>query len=96
MKALLLGMLVASPALAAWICRDSEVAVSRQEITSISHHASPARSESLIRVPVEIIAKGSAPKWVYVEVAAQAVPEPGMASLLALTSLLFVLRRQRD
>lgn len=95
MKALLLGMLLASPALAAWICRGSELPVCRQEITRSSNHSTPPRLESVVRVPVEVIAKGSAPKWVYVEVASQAVPEPGMVSLLALTSLLLVLRRQR-
>jgi hypothetical protein len=95
MKALLLGLLVASPALAAWICRGSELGVSHQEITSASHDSRPLRSESVVRVPVEVIAKGSPPKWVYVEVANHAVPEPGMVSLFALTTLLLVLRRQR-
>ena len=38
--------------------------------------------------PVEVIANGSAPQWVYVQVGNQAVPEPGMVSLLALTTLL--------
>ena len=45
-------------------------------------------------VPVEVVAKGSAPKVVYVEVTPQAIPEPGCVSLLALTGLL-LLRRQR-
>jgi hypothetical protein len=42
-----------------------------------------------------MITKGSAPQRVYVEAGSQAVPEPGMFSLLALTTLLIVLLRQR-
>lgn len=95
MKVLLLGMLVASPALAAWICRGSELTHSRQEIASISNHSTTFRPQAVCRVPVEVIAKGSAPQWVYVEVASPAIPEPGMVALLTLTSLLLFLRRQR-
>ena len=96
MKTLLLGLLVASPALAAWISRGSESVVSRQEITMISQRAQTPRPESVVRVPVEVIAKGSPPKWVYVEVPTHAVPEPGMVSLFVLTSLILALHRQRD
>lgn len=52
--------------------------------------------ESVSRIPVEVIAEGSAPKWVYVQIGNQAVPEPGMASLLALAAVLVVFRRQRE
>lgn len=45
-------------------------------------------------IPVEVVSKGSAPKVIYVEVAPQAIPEPGSVSLLALTGLL-LMRRQR-
>jgi hypothetical protein len=46
-------------------------------------------------VPVEIVTKGGAPKWVYVQVSHQAIPEPGVIALTALASLL-LLRRQRS
>ena len=83
-KALLFWLLLASPAVAAWMFREPSAEVSQV-----------AAPEPLARVPVEIITKGSAPRWVYVEVGSQAVPEPGMVSLLALTSVLLAFRRQR-
>jgi uncharacterized protein YcnI len=81
MKALFFGMLLASPAFAVWTLRSSEAPVSQ--------------AEAVVRVPVEVITKGSAPQWVYVEVGNQTVPEPGMISLFALSTLLLVFRRQR-
>lgn len=94
-KALLFGMFLASPALVMWKFRGAEAVVSKPEIRSISYTSQAPRVESIVRVPVEVIAKGRAPQWVYVEVGSQAVPEPGIASLLVLTSLLLVFRRQR-
>ena len=47
------------------------------------------------QIPIEVVAKGSAPQWVYVEVQGQSVPEPGAVSLLSMASLL-LLRRRRD
>ena len=47
------------------------------------------------RIPVEVISKGSAPTWIYVEVGNQAVPEPDVLTLLGLTSLLLLLRRRQ-
>ncbi len=92
MKALLIGMFVASPAFAVWTLRGSEAPVSPPKVS-----LTPAvpQQKAVVRMPVEVIAKGSAPQWVYVEVGSQAVPEPGMVSLLALTTLLLVCRRQR-
>lgn len=95
MKTLLLGVLLASPVFATWICRGSELPVSHQEIRVISNNQIGAFSLPVVRVPVQVIAKGSAPKWVYVEVAGQAIPEPGIISLVALTSLLITFRRRR-
>lgn len=95
MKALLFGVVLASPAFAVWTLRGSEAPVSQPEVRSVSFGPAVLRPEAVVRVPVEVIAKGSAPQWVYVEVGNQAVPEPGMLSLLALTTLLLVCRRQR-
>ncbi len=47
------------------------------------------------RVPVEVISKGEPPEWVYVEVEAQAVPEPGILPLLVLAGSVLALRRRR-
>lgn len=95
MKSLVFGMLLASPAFAVWTIRGAETPVSKPEVRSVSFAPAAPRPEGIVRVPVEVIAKGSAPQWVYVEVGSQAVPEPGMFSLLALTTLLLVFRRQR-
>lgn len=95
MKALLLGMFLASPAFAVWSIRSSEAPASKPEVRSVSFAAAVTQPNAVVRIPVEVIAKGSAPQWVYVEVGSQAVPEPGMISLFALTSLLLVFRRQR-
>ncbi len=95
MKALLIGMFVASPAFAVWTLRGSEAPISQPEVRSVSLTPAGPLPEAVVRVPVEVIAKGSAPQWVYVEVGSQAVPEPGIFSLLALTTLLLVARRQR-
>jgi hypothetical protein len=48
-----------------------------------------------LRIPVEVVSKGSAPEWVYVEVENQAVPEPGILPLLLLPTLLLLRRRHR-
>lgn len=95
-KVLRLGMLLAFPAIAAWICRGSEVATSSSEVRPISFTTDAAHAESVVRLPVEIIAKGNAPHWIYVNIASNSVPEPGSMSLFGLTGLLLVLRRERS
>ena len=50
--------------------------------------------ESRLRIPVEVVSKGSAPEWVYVEVENQAVPEPGALPLLLLPALVMLRRRR--
>ena len=94
-KVLLLGLLVVSPAVGVWSYRSQHSWVSN----SVKHANTFARplppADPVVRIPVEVIANGSTPEWVYVEVGTQAVPEPGLVSLLALTTLLLVSRRQR-
>ena len=73
MKVLFFGMLVSSPAIAVWIFRSSDSAPTPPQILPISNTSSP---DSIVRVPVEVIATGSAPEMVYIEVASQALPKP--------------------
>ena len=94
MKALLIGLLLASPPVAAWMLRatGADAAAAGNPVGFHTCNRHPARP---IQIPVEIVTKGSAPRWVYVEVSHQAIPEPGVVSLMALASLL-LLRRQRS
>jgi hypothetical protein len=94
MKALFFGLLLASPPVAAWVLRAPDPTIESQEIQAVSSPL-PAPQSEFIQVPVEIVTKGGAPKWVYVQVSHQAIPEPGVISLTALASLL-LLRRQRS
>ena len=80
-KLLLALLLFGSPVAALWLVGDPA-----------THPGPPVVIE---RIPVEVISKGSAPTWVYVEVGNQAVPEPGVLTLLGLTSLLLLLRRRQ-
>lgn len=94
MKALFLGLLLASPPVAAWILRAPEPALQSTQNESVTAPQLAAQPGAM-QLPVEIVTKGGTPKWVYVEVTHQAIPEPGVISLAALASLL-LLRRQRD
>ncbi len=82
LKVLLALLLFGSPVAALWLIGSGPTA--------------PTPVVVVERVPVEVITKGSAPTWVYVEVGNQAVPEPGIFTLLGLASLMLVLRRQRS
>ncbi len=93
MKPLFLGLLLVSPALGAWIFHrtpELDCTASGAIIAAVPAHPPAA----IVRVPVEVIAKGSAPQWIYVQVGSQSVPEPGTATLLVLTSLLLLHRRR--
>lgn len=72
-KVLLLGFLVVSPSVIVWVFRGSDAAASRPEIRPVSNSS----LEESVRVPVEVIAKGSAPQWVYIEVTGKALPDSG-------------------
>lgn len=88
LKILLVGTFFASPMVAVWVLQAPELAPDKRQ-------QNPAAPEPVERVPVEVISTGSGSKWIYVEVGGQAVPEPGVVSLAALTALLAAFRRQR-
>lgn len=94
MKTLMIGLLLASPPVAAWMLRAAEPAIHEPAIRPTPHAALAASNEAAVQVPIEVVTEGSAPEWVYVEVRSQTIPEPGSAALAALASLL-LLRRQR-
>ena len=89
MKGVLVAALLALPPLVAWEIRD-KAWLSQPE-------PKPAAADPVVRVPVEVLSKGSAPEWVVVEVTApQSVPEPGGITLTALGVLLWASRRRRE
>ena len=91
-KGLLFGMLLASPGVGLWMLHRTPPATQRTGIQPVSNNP---LSENVTRVPVEVITKGSAPQWVYVNVGSQAVPEPGVISLVGFAALVLVFRRHR-
>lgn len=88
-------MLVASPAVVYRLGWSDIPSVSRPWISSVSPATALPAVAATVRMPVELIASGKSPEWIYVQVGNQAVPEPGVCSLLAVASLLVVFRRQR-
>jgi hypothetical protein len=94
MKALWIGLFLASPAIAAWAWRGVPTHPRSTQSSETWVTAPSSASASPEQIPFEVIAKGSAPQWVIVEIQGQSVPEPGSISLLALASFL-LLRRQR-
>ncbi|MBC8127045.1 MAG: PEP-CTERM sorting domain-containing protein [Gloeobacteraceae cyanobacterium ES-bin-144] len=88
----MIGLLLASPPIAAWAIRDVRASSNapQQMVSSAANQVTAATT----KVPVEIVAKGSDPKWVYVEVENQSVPEPSAILLIGFGSLL-ILRRKR-
>ncbi len=89
MKGVLVAALLALPPLAAWEIRDKGW-LSQPD-------SKPAAADPVVRVPVEVLSKGSAPEWVVVEVVApQSVPEPAGITLTALAVLLWASRRRRE
>jgi hypothetical protein len=89
MKALLIGGVLFAPAAALWL-RSSPASAADALQGQVSQAA-----QTVMRVPVEVLAEGKAAEWVYVEVPVQSVPEPGLVSLLALAVVALALRRSR-
>lgn len=96
MKILLLGAVVASPAVITWVWRGGEPSAV-VGVHPVAHVTTTVLAEPTVKVPVEVVSKGSAPQWVYVEVGgADSVPEPGVMPLVVLPALALVLRRRRE
>jgi hypothetical protein len=96
MKVLFFGLLVASPVFAVWGFCSPETKVPAVLTQAVSYPpGNSAQAGSVVRIPIEVIEKGSAPKMIYIEHTAQAVPEPGIISLVTLASLFLAFRRQR-
>ncbi len=92
-KFLGLGLLLASPPMAAWALRGG----TPDTDAPLAAHAPPAAvapEQAPMKVPVEVVTKDGKKEWVMVEFHTTAIPEPGSAALLMLSSLL-LLRRQR-
>lgn len=97
MKILLLGVVVASPAVVTWVWRGGEASAVSGVHPVVHAKAAAVMGEPTVKVPVEVVSKGSAPQWVYVEVgAAESVPEPGVLPLLVLPALAAVMLRRRE
>lgn len=94
-KGLLFGVLLASPGVGLWLLHRTPPAAHGKGIQPVSYSAVDPPSGNVTRVPVEVISKGSAPQWVYVSIGSQAVPEPGVISMVGFATLLLVFRRQR-
>ncbi len=91
MKALLIAMLLASPPVAAWILKGADTELDSIDFQKVAEN----QIVTPVRIPVEVVAHGSPSQWVYVELPSpQAVPEPGVALLLPLASLLLLHRRR--
>lgn len=90
MKALLIGVLLASPPVAALALRGQEPNTQ----TAPNQELDVILDGSAVQMPVEIITKGSDSQWVYVEISNQSVPEPSVTLLIPFAGLL-LLRRKR-
>lgn len=90
-KLLCLGMLLTLPAVIAW--KSGE-----KKITPAPSRTGKAETTetSSVKIPVEVISKGGKSEWVMVEVATEAVPEPGTITLMMTLGSLALLRRQRE
>lgn len=93
-KFLWFGLFLASPPMAAWALRGGVETENTPVQTNI--HATAASSETdRLKVPVEVVTGEGKTQWMMVEVTHEAIPEPGAAVLLAVSSLL-LLRRHRE
>ena len=94
MKFLLIGLLVASPSVAAWALRGGDTVAAPAQ-AEVVRDGNTGAAEPVIHLPVEIVAKGASPEWVRIEVRTEAIPEPGVAPMVGLPLLCLLLRRRR-
>lgn len=87
-----LALLLSGLPAAAWVC-GGVGAESDKQAKGLREPAGTAEQTTL-QIPVEVVAKGNTPQWVYVEASAEAVPEPGI-TLLWLPGALLLWRRRR-
>ncbi len=93
-KALWIGLLLASPPLAAWMIQRPQAAPVVIQAGATVESTESVISRDELRIPVEVLAKGSTPETIYVEMRPAAVPEPGSLTLLVIPAF-FLLRRRR-
>jgi hypothetical protein len=94
LKALIIGLTLASPPVAAWMLRGEKSPPVAPEMTEVLNPPQTMAGATMTKIPVEIVSNGRAPKWVYVEAPVQSIPEPGVLPLTALAAAL-LLRRNR-
>lgn len=91
-RVLFFSALLVSPAVAAWVLKKGDTPLNQDVMpVSVIEVATP----SVARVPVEIRENGSEPQWVYVQVQADSIPEPGAISLLAIAGMFTAFFRRR-
>ena len=94
MKTLLWVLLLACPPVAMCLARMNDAPGPDSNLRTVSRVVSSAPVPEALHIPIEVVTEGDATKWVYVEIQAQSVPEPGIASLTLLASLLLLRRRR--
>ena len=90
-KFLWIGLFLTFPLAVAWTLGGQH-----HKESAAPQKATHTMETSLVRVPVEVVAKGGKTEWVMVEVPVQPIPEPGIATLLMAFSCLCLLRRKRE
>lgn len=90
-KFLWIGFFLVLPPMAAWALRGHDSEPTPPPVLESSHVET-----NRVQMPVEVVAKGGKTEWVMVEVATDAIPEPGTTTLLITLSSLLLLRRNRE
>ena len=97
MKILAIGVVFATPLAVSWVWRGGEAPAAPFAGVHRIATKSAVIPEPTVKVPVEVVSKGSAPQWVYVEVGpADSVPEPGLLPLVVLPILALLALRRRE
>lgn len=95
-KALLIGLLLASPPVAAWMISRPQPAPAVVQAAPATPPASlETQGSEALRIPVEVHAKGSSPEMIYVEMRPEPIPEPATLPLVLVPVAFFLMRRRR-